>query len=50
MTAETHIFGEKDNKIRVLGVFNHFFVIENKLHPKSSDNADNIKMGGWPGK
>lgn len=35
MTTETHIFGEEDNKIRVLGIFNHFFVIENSLHPKS---------------
>jgi hypothetical protein len=38
MTAETNIFGEEDNKIRVLGIFNHFFVLENSLHPKSIDN------------
>lgn len=38
MTAETNIFGEEDNKIHLLGIFNHFFVIENSLHPKSVDN------------
>lgn len=38
MTAETNIVGEEDNKIRVLGIFNHFFVLENSLHPKSIDN------------
>lgn len=34
MTARTNIFGEADNKIRVIGILNHFFVIENNLHPK----------------
>jgi len=31
MTATTTIFGDENNKIRVLGIFNHFFVIENNL-------------------
>jgi len=43
MTAETKIFREADNKIRVLGIFNHFFVIENTLHPKW-DNSNNIDV------
>lgn len=43
MTAETKNFGEADNKIRVVGIFNHFFVIENRLHPKS-DNNNNIEV------
>ncbi|NOV01185.1 hypothetical protein [Paenibacillus planticolens] len=34
MTASTWIFGEQNNEIRVLGIFNHFFVLENKLKPK----------------
>lgn len=43
MTAETKNFGEADNKVRVVGIFNHFFVIENRLHPKS-DNNNNIEV------
>ncbi|HIW31811.1 MAG TPA: hypothetical protein IAA29_03400 [Candidatus Paenibacillus intestinavium] len=43
MTAETKIFGEVDNKIRVVGIFNRFFIIENNLHPKSDDN-NNIEV------
>lgn len=35
MKAETSIFGEKDNKIRVVGLLNHFFVLENSLHQKT---------------
>ncbi|MDQ8735782.1 hypothetical protein [Paenibacillus sp. LHD-38] len=31
MTAETNISYDENNKIRVLGMFNHFFVLENKL-------------------
>ncbi|GGD95417.1 hypothetical protein GCM10010911_62630 [Paenibacillus nasutitermitis] len=46
MTAETKIFGDTDNKIRVVGIFNHFFVIENSLHPKS-DNDNNIGVPLW---
>lgn len=41
MIADTNISRKEDNKInkiRVLGIFNHFFVIENSLHPKSIDN------------
>ncbi|WNR42925.1 hypothetical protein [Paenibacillus roseipurpureus] len=34
MMAKTQIFGDENNKIRVIGVFNHFFVIENKLKPQ----------------
>lgn len=37
MTADSHIFGDEDNKIRVIGMLNHFFVIENHLHPYSDD-------------
>ncbi|OAS15631.1 hypothetical protein A8708_03330 [Paenibacillus oryzisoli] len=32
MTAESYIFGDEGNQIRVIGMFNHFFVIENHLH------------------
>ncbi|GGD62683.1 hypothetical protein GCM10010911_20600 [Paenibacillus nasutitermitis] len=38
MTAESYIFGDVDNKICVIGIFNHFFVIENNLHPDSDKN------------
>lgn len=34
MIATTTIFGDENNKIRVLGIFNHFFVLENNLKPQ----------------
>jgi hypothetical protein len=33
MTAETTIFNEESNKIRVIGIFGHFFILENSLKP-----------------
>lgn len=40
MTAETYIDGDQNNKIRVLGMFNHFFVLENKLKLPVEADAD----------
>jgi len=32
MVAETFIFGNEDNNIRSIGLFNHFFIVDNNLH------------------
>ena len=36
MTAETNIYGDKYNNIRVIGILNNFFIVENNLELKTN--------------